>query len=90
MEKRGRPKTAENKGKITLSIDRDAISKAKQTAETLKKSLSQYTEDVYVDMHDSFFGLTKTPEERMKKIQRQLDEIQKVYTSKIKSEGDKE
>ena len=79
MEKRGRPKTAQNKERIGLSIDKDALVKAKETAKILKKTLSQYTEDIYNDMHDSFFGLSKTPEQKILQIQQQLNEIQDIY-----------
>ena len=73
-----RPKSKVKKQQVNLSLDKEKLVKGKRTANFLKKSLSQFTEDMYVDIHDNFFGLGKDPKERIKQIEQQVKELSKV------------
>ena len=74
---KGRPK-GELKQKITLSISPEKLEKGRKTAQHLNKSLSKFTEDIYVDIHNNFFESQSTPEQRLKKIEKQIQEFKEL------------
>ena len=88
-ENRGRPKSPQKKKPLNLSISEEGIDKGRKTAEHLNKSLSQFTEDMYFDLHDNFFGLNEKPEEMLKHFKKQIKDMEDIYKSKLKSEDSK-
>lgn len=64
-----RPKTG-NKIQVNLSIDIDVLIRAKKFAEENKKSLSQITEELYVDLTKSNDFVKKNPQEAIAEIKR--------------------
>ncbi len=72
-----RPKQYENKKPVNLTISEEAIQKGKDTARALKKSLSQFTEDMYEDMHNNIFKPQLSPEEKLKDIEGQINMLKK-------------
>ncbi len=74
------------KKRIDLSVHPVAWEKGKETAKELKKSLSQYTEDMWIDMNENFFGLSKNPGERLKHFKKQIKDMEEVYKNKLHEE----
>ena len=81
IKKMGRPK-GDLKEKITLSIRPNSLEKGRKLCIHLKKSLSGLTEDLYDDMHDNFFELQLTPEEKMEKIERTMQDLKNELKNK--------
>jgi hypothetical protein len=84
-----RPKSS-NKMRLNLTIDKDAVTGARKVAVAKKRSLSDMTEELYVKLHKSFFGLQKNLPEQLKAMQEQLDSIKSEYNNKkLKEEENK-
>ncbi len=83
----GRPKKPNKKRPVNLTVDEEALTKGKRAAEHLNKSLSQFTEDMWVDLHDNFFGIDKSPEAMLKHFKKQMGDMAEIYKNKL--EGDK-
>lgn len=85
-----RPKKQQTKERVNLTIDKEPLEKGKRTANHLKKSLSEFTQDMYVDLHDNFFGLDKDPQKMLKHFKNQISNMETIYKKNLEGKKDKQ
>lgn len=75
-----RPHLRRTKEKINLTISKDALEKGKKVAVKENKSLSQFTEDMYVGVHNDYFGIIENPMEKLKEVEKRIEVLKKNMT----------
>lgn len=69
MKKLGRPKIENKKVQLNLSLDEEAIKKGRIIAKKLNKSLSEFTQDVYLE---DYYETERPLQDRIKDIEEEI------------------
>lgn len=85
-----RPKTSNNKIKVNMSLEEEAIKKGREVAEKAGLSLSALTEQCYKNAHDRLFRILENPVEGFERLQKEMDIMKEQFIkSQLKGEEKK-
>lgn len=74
-----RPKSRKTKIRVNLTMKEEIVEKGKEIADMKNKSLSEFTEDMYIIAHDKVHGMLENPMKELKRMQEELSELGKKF-----------